>query len=327
MEEIVSVILPVYNVEQYLKRCIDSVIDQTYRNLEIILVDDGSKDNSGKICDDYASVDSRIKVIHKSNGGLSDARNVGIDVSTGKYIMFVDSDDWIRKDCVELLFKALRYGKTQISACTYLKTANYMRGTAFHGGIEENIEIWTIDSAYRHLFFNQEIDHSACAKLYERSLFQDIRFPVGKLYEDQFVTYKLFHIAKGVTYIKQILYYYFDRPGSIQNELFTIRKMDELEAAQECVKFIDEMYPHLHEEVICRLVSSCFHMLFAINERKEWENQVKLLEKIIRENRIRMVTGRNINRKVRIGCLCSYLGFGVTKLIYLKSGVRGKINV
>ena len=106
MEPIVSVIIPVYNVEQYLKRCIDSVIDQTYRNLEIILVDDGSNDGSGEICDNYAQNDSRIKVIHKSNGGLSDARNAGIDRSTGIYIMFVDSDDWINRECVELLIRS-----------------------------------------------------------------------------------------------------------------------------------------------------------------------------------------------------------------------------
>lgn len=327
MEEIVSVVIPVYNVELYLERCIDSVIDQTYENLEIILVDDGSSDSSGKICDDYAKDDSRINVIHKKNGGLSDARNTGIDVATGMYIMFVDSDDWISRNCVELLIKALQWGKTQISACTYQKTDRYREDAEIPEYINDYIEVWTIDDAYRHLFFNKEIDNSACAKLYKRSLFKNIRFPVGKLYEDQFVTYKLFHIAQGVTYIGQRLYYYFDRPGSIQNEAFTIRKMDELEAAQECVRFIDEIYPHLHEAVICRMVSSCFHMLFAITDRKKWKREFIVLKKIIFDNRRRMVFGKDVNKKVRLGCLCSYLGLGITKQIYMRSGVRGKISV
>lgn len=113
MEELVSVIIPVYNVEPYLRRCIDSVINQTYTTLEIILVDDGSLDKSGAICEDYANADSRIKVIHKLNGGLSDARNAGIDIASGTYLMFVDSDDWIRKDCVALLVAAIQCGKNK----------------------------------------------------------------------------------------------------------------------------------------------------------------------------------------------------------------------
>lgn len=330
MEELVSVIIPVYNVEPFLRRCVDSVINQTYAEIEIILVDDGSSDKSGTICEEYADVDTRIRVVHKENGGLSNARNVGIDISVGKYIMFVDSDDWIRKDCVEILLAALQYGKTQISACAYLKTDEYRNDnvdSAKGVDIHDTAEIWTLDDAYRHLFLNQGIDHSACAKLYKRSLFQEIRFPPGKLYEDQFVTYKLFHIAKGVAYIGQELYFYFDRPGSIQNESFTVRKMDELEAAVECVKFIDEQYPYLYEEVICRLLSSCFHMIFAIDDKRKWNEELKTLKNIIKQNRKKMVFGKNVNKKVRLGCLCSYLGFGVTRQIYLKSGVRGKINI
>lgn len=327
MDELVSVIIPVYNVENFLKRCVDSVIDQTYAVMEIILVDDGSSDKSGEICEDYANKDHRIKVVHKKNGGLSDARNAGITVSSGEYIMFVDSDDWIRKDCVKRLLSALQYGKTQISACAYIKTDEYKNDSIDEVDKHDSVDIWTLDDAYRHLFLNQGIDNSAWAKLYKRSLFQEIRFPPGKLYEDQFVTYKLFHIAKGVAYIGQELYFYFDRPGSIQNEPFTARKMDELEAAMECVKFIDEQYPYLHEEVICRLLSSCFHMLFAIDDKKKWNEEYKTLKNIVKKNRIKMVFGKNVNKKVRLGCLCSYLGFGVTRQIYLKSGVRGKINI
>ena len=137
----------------------------------------------------------------------------------------------------------------------------------------------------------------------------------------------LLHIAQRIIYVRQVLYYYFDRPGSIQNEPFTIRKMDELEAALECVKFVDEVYPHLHEAVICRLVSSCFHMIFAIDDQKKWNREYDILKKIIFDNRKKMVFGKNVNRKVRLGCLCSYLGLGLTRQIYIKSGVRGKISI
>lgn len=326
--KLVSIIVPIYNVEKYLKRCIDSILHQTYRNLEIILVDDGSTDHSGEICDGYAEQDCRIRVVHKKNGGLSDARNSGLDIAYGEYISFVDSDDWIRDDYINVLVEALEYGKTKISACSYRKVNELEKSREASADlISENLEIWTISEAYQHLFLNKQIDCSAWAKLYEHTLFSDIRFPLGKLYEDQFTTYKLFHSSQGVTYVDQEMYYYFDRAESIQNEQFTIRKMDELEANLECVAFIDEKYPNLHEEVLCKLVSSCFHMLFAINNKTEWRDQVVRLEKIIKENRRKMIRGRNINRKVRLGCLCSYFGFGVTKWIYLKSGVRGKINL
>lgn len=327
--DLISIVVPIYNVGKYLKRCIESVINQSYKNLQIILVDDGSTDGSGEICDTYAQNDSRIEVIHKKNGGLSEARNVGIDVAVGEYIAFIDSDDWIRSDYVEALKRAIDIGKTKISACAYLKT--------FQKTITENkdnicrisncMEIWNINEAYQHLFLNRRIDNSACAKLYARDLFKNIRYPVGKLYEDQFVTYKLFHISQGVTFINSQMYFYFDRPGSIQNEQFTDKKMDELEAATGCVEFIHENYPYLKEEVHCRYISSCFHILFAIKDTKKFQKEILFLETAIKQYRKDMVFGKNINRKVRVGCLCSYLGFGAVKLIYELTGVKGKINI
>lgn len=328
LDEMVSVIVPVYNVEAYLPRCVESILEQTYDRVEIILVDDGSLDRSGAICEDYEKRDPRIKVIHKRNGGLSDARNAGIEISTGSYLMFVDSDDWIREDCVALLVAAMQYGQTQISACAYLKTKEYKCDAVGNGiNIPDGIEIWPIEEAYRHLFLNRGIDHSAWAKMFRRVLFEELRFPFGKMYEDQFVTYKLFHMAQKVSYIGEKLYYYFDRPGSIQNESFTERKMDELEAALECEKFIEANYPQLREEVTCRLLSSCFHMLFAIDDQGKWEKEIRLLTHLIRKNRRKMVLGKHVNRKVRLGCLCSYFGFRTAQVIYLKSGVRGKINI
>ncbi len=328
MERLISIIVPVYNVEMYLKRCIETVIKQTYKNLQIILVDDGSNDTSGMICDAYANIDNRIQVIHKINGGLSDARNVGIDVATGDYLMFVDSDDWLREDCVEVLAQVLQVSTKKISACAYLKIregeANKKKRKQ---GTGDYVEEWTIEETYKHLFLYQKIDNSACAKLYEKSLFREIRFPVGKLYEDQFTVYKLFHIAQGVVYVDQEMYFYCNRQGSIQNTNFSLRKMDELQAAKECVSFIMDNYPQLSEEVNCRLISSCFHILFAINDKKKWEQQVNHLQGIIRQYRRRMIFGKNVSKKVRFGCLSTCFGFGLTQWIYRKTGVGGRINI
>ena len=327
--EKVSVIVPVYNVEAYLPRCVESILGQTYRFLEIILVDDGSTDRSGPLCDRYEEADSRVKTVHKSNGGLSDARNVGIEIATGRYLTFVDSDDWIRDDYVEMLVKALQYGKTQISACAYRMTDKFEEEYENRRNLSlpRQTEVWLVLEAYRHLFLNRQINCSACAKLYERTIFEDIRFPLGKLYEDQFIAYKTFHKSQGVTYIDQEMYFYFNRAGSIQNESFTIRKMDELEANIECVAFIKDRYPQLCEAATCKLVSSCFHILFAIHDQKMWKREVGQLEKIIRDNRKKMLFGKDVNKKVRLGCLCSYLGFGFTEWVYRKSGIQGKINL
>lgn len=329
LHQLVSVIVPIYNVESYLKRCVDSICDQTYHNLEIILIDDGSTDSSGRICDEFERQDLRIKVIHKKNGGLADARNTGLDIATGEYVTFVDSDDWIRNDCVEVLVKTLQYGRTRISACAYRRTDGVDERNRKMQNIDysKQVEVWSVSESYQHLFLARQIDCSACAKLYERTLFREIRFPLGKLYEDQFITYKIFHYAQGVSYVDQEMYFYFNRMESIQNEPFTIRKMDELEANLECIVFIKEQYPQLLEMAVCRLVSSCFHMLFAIQNREDWEEEAEQLEKIIKHNRKSMVTGRNVNKKVRIGCFCSYAGFRLTRWVYLRSGVHGKINI
>lgn len=328
-EELISVIVPVYNVKKYINRCVDSIIHQSYKNLEIILVDDGSTDGSGFLCDNYKQVDSRIKVIHKENGGLSDARNAGLEIAVGKYVTFVDSDDWIRKDYAKLLLEAAQYGNTKISACAYIKTDKSIEQYEYRKieDISKYVETWQIEEAYRHLFLYKKIDSSACAKLYERILFCDISFPKGKLYEDQFVVYKLFHLSQAVTYVDQEMYFYFNRADSIQNESFTIRKMDELEANLECVTFINSRYPQLNEAVTCKLVSSCFHIFFAIDDPQKWENEKKKLKKIIKRYRRKMIIGKDVNKKVHFGCLCTYLGFGVTKWIYERSGVQGEINI
>ena len=211
---LISVIVPIYNVEQYLHRCVDSILAQTYRNLEVILVDDGAKDTSGVICDSYAEKDSRVKVIHKENGGLSSARNAGIDIARGEFLAFVDSDDWIEPDTyAHLLERMLRFnvklacgGRYDVDGGTGEKTI----GLCFR-----KEECVTGEELVRRIFTWDNCDSSACDKLYHRSLFEEYRYPLGKVCEDVPVTYLIVLKAGKAVLCDKPFYNYFHRPGSI----------------------------------------------------------------------------------------------------------------
>ncbi len=209
--ELVSVIVPIYNVEAYLERCVESILQQTYEHIEIILVDDGSPDRCGSMCEDYAQKDNRIKVLHKENGGLSDARNAGLEMAKGKYVLFVDSDDLIKKELVESCVQTAEKNSSDIVIFDFNR-------------VEENEEIvttmeieksgtYTLESEPRILFGSP----SAVNKLFRRDLFikTGIRFPVGKYYEDLGTIPKLLFLADKIDYIKESYYDYMIRSGSI----------------------------------------------------------------------------------------------------------------
>lgn len=210
--ELISVIVPVYNVENFLDKCVKSIINQSYKNLQIILVDDGSTDKSGEICDKYSSKDNRITVIHKKNGGLSDARNKGIEVAIGEYISFVDSDDWIEQDLYETCMKHI--GNCDI-VCFSMQL-DYSNGVHKVKKIPRKI-ILDNDQGIRYLNSYKNIDVSACNKLFRRKLFDNIRFPYKKLCEDCYIMYKLFLKAKNILILPYIGYHYYKRVGSISN--------------------------------------------------------------------------------------------------------------
>ena len=173
-EDLISIVIPVYKVEKYLEKCIESIINQTYKNLEIIIVDDGSPDNCPQMCDEFAKSDKRIKVIHKENGGLSDARNAGIDIATGKYITFVDSDDYITNDYVEYMYNLIKKYNTKIATCE-TQVVHIESDEENQEQFIENIEVLTARDLFYKILFAQKSDVSAYSKLYETALFRDIR--------------------------------------------------------------------------------------------------------------------------------------------------------
>ena len=216
----VTIIIPVYNVEKYLNKCVQSVMNQTYSDLEIILVDDGSPDNCPKMCDNLAKSDSRIKVIHKQNGGLSDARNAGIDVATGEYLMFVDSDDYIAPTMVEKLYTALKTANADISICNFFYVGE-MNGDDYS---ERNTNLPIKNEIITSEFVLKN------NKLYKKEVFENIRFQVGKLHEDEYIFHEIFFNANKIACISDGLYYYVQRKDSIMGNKMNYKRLDATEA-------------------------------------------------------------------------------------------------
>lgn len=233
----VSVVVPVFRVEKYLRDCLESVVGQSYRELDIILIDDGSDDGSGEICDAYAGKDNRIRVIHKSNGGLSSARNAGIEASEGDYIAFIDSDDIIHADFIKILADLCYSNKSDISGCRFVR---------FSGKIAQETvgcKSMTITGKEmnRRLYEDNAVQHAIiCNKLYKRGLFNNIRFPEGRAHEDEFTVYRLYAAADKVSLTGDELYYYRIREDSITGEGFNPKRLDLLDAYTERIEyFID----------------------------------------------------------------------------------------
>ncbi len=246
---LVSVVVPVYNVEKYLNKCIDSLIRQTYQNKEIILVDDGSTDYCPQICDSYAEKNSFIRVIHKKNGGLSDARNVGIDIAKGDYLFFVDSDDYLHPQALEILIDVATQNKAGIVECGILSIDEKAHNPFCKEQKEITVLSYEHDSAIKNML-NYNFKVMAWNKLYLKSLFDGIRFPIGKLHEDEFTTpYVIDRCSKYCT-VDTKLYAYVQRGHSIMNSEFNNRRLDIMEAQQQRINYFCKKYPGKYDYII-----------------------------------------------------------------------------
>ncbi len=279
MNPLISIIVPIYKVENYISRCVDSIINQTYENLEIILVDDGSPDNCPKICDDYASKDDRIRVVHKINGGLSDARNAGIQVATGGYISFIDSDDYVSLDFIETLYNTITSENSDVVECSVVKFYDDHHFEAYN----DDFKIASFDtvSSLSALISENPFHQHVWNKLYKAELVIDIPYSVGKLNEDEFWTYQIFGKAKKVTKINKTMYYYFQRENSIMGNSYNLRRLDALEGKYNRQKYIEKNFPEIEQKAKIDFFASC---IFACQSSMKFLN---ISDKKIAKKRIK----------------------------------------
>jgi glycosyltransferase involved in cell wall biosynthesis len=261
LNELISIIVPVYNVEKYLARCIDSILGQTYDNLQIILVNDGSPDNSPVICEEYAKRDSRIEVINKQNGGLSDARNTGIELAQGEYIAFIDSDDYVHQRYIENMYDCIKRDNSDMCVCRYNKVEEgnenldiilnepessntYLQGLHSAEAIMKTMD--TKDSEFHVVAWN---------KLYCIELFNYIKYPVGCLHEDEFIIHRLFASCNSISIIPDVLYFYLQRFDSITGNMFSVRRLDALDAFNDRIHFyLENKFYHLLKNTYLRYI-------------------------------------------------------------------------
>lgn len=288
MEKLISIIVPVYNVEKYLEKCVNSIINQTYNNIEIILVDDGSKDNSGQICEQLKGKDNRIKVIHKENGGLSDARNAGLKIAKGEYIGFVDSDDYIAEDMFETLYNLNKKYNSEISIVSYYEIYN---GKVISVRNTKKLEELNKIEAIKELLIDTKIQSYAWNKLFKRELFDNIEFPTNKNFEDMATTLLLFEKANKVVLLEEPKYYYVRRDNSIIGIKNYKTYKDYLDVIYDKYLYLDGKYEELdlynsYNFIINMIWVYTIIVAFDLNDvYREFEKQYELFENIIEKYR------------------------------------------
>ncbi len=313
--DLVSVIVPVYNVESFLKRCLDSLVNQTYKNLDIILIDDGSTDNSGALCDEYVSKDNRFRVIHKENGGLSDARNVGIEKAQGQYITCIDSDDFVSKYYIENLYFAIKQSGSKISCCGFIEYHDNDVLSVDKRVSNKDVVILDRVDFYEKMLYQRGMEVTVCAKMYDAVVFDDVRFPKGRLYEDTATIYKLVEKTETIVVIPNLDYFYYQRTGSIVRSEFNPRKMDFITYTAEMCSYLVDKYPELEKAAKSRYYSACCNVLFQI-PKGTFENEEKYIWNEMKSIRREILFDRNSRKKNRWGALLSFLGIRVMRIVY-----------
>lgn len=299
---LVSVIVPVYNVELYIEKCIESIISQTYGELDIILIDDGSQDTSGEICDKYSELDERIRVIHKRNEGLSAARNLGIEISKGQYLCFVDSDDYVEADFISCMLNAcVHYGKDIAICGRILEYSTY----SVKEYVSNQTEVFGNNEALSHLFKTDIYNMAAWDKMYAKKLFKDVRYPYGKIHEDIYTTALLMEKSNGIVKIPNQLYHYIQRETGITGELYGDSSFDMVSNSLEC-------YEHFYKNENLRNelfryyflhIYTCYMKLIKSKKKRKYLEQYKKLRRMILHNSLRGIINPYINLKMKINII------------------------
>lgn len=307
---LVSVIVPIYKVEQYLNKCVDSILSQTYRNLEVFLVDDGSPDNCGAICDDYASRDNRIRVIHKPNGGLSDARNVALDVATGEFVVCVDSDDYIAPNHIEGLYNLIDQYGTDVAIHNF---CSFDEGGIPSPKSEDGVSVYSGEESVETMFYQEHFDNSAWGKMYRTSLFKGIRYPVGLVYEDLPTTYKLMLKAKKVAFKNDETYFYLLRSGSLDSGVINEKKSQSAISLMEMMASDENSFQNIYKSYECRMFSFASHIFLHMSKE---DASSSYFENKIKKYRLGVLFNGKARKKARIAALISFLGLKTMRYIF-----------
>ncbi len=304
----ISVVIPVYNVEKYLKQCVESVLNQTYREFELILVDDGSTDNCAKMCDEIKQNDNRVKVVHKTNGGLSSARNAGIDVAKGELITFIDSDDLVSPIYLEQLL-----GVYKRTVCDVVVGNIATELTNLSSVISNKNKIISKELALKYLL-KEKISTSACGKLFVKSLFDNIRFPEGKIYEDYATIPKIFGLAKQIATVDNALYYYRSNDCSITGVSFNAKRMQYFEIAQDILDYLKENFPKFQKLAFLRNTRYAISFYRQVAKSNYNDEQIeKFLTSYIRKNILRYLFATKYSILSKFYGLCVALNFKFVK--------------
>ncbi|MEG0230122.1 MAG: glycosyltransferase family 2 protein [Oscillospiraceae bacterium] len=315
-QPLISVIVPVYNVEKYIHKCVSSIINQTYKNLEIILVDDGSPDNCGEICDEYAKKDCRIKVIHKKNGGLSDARNAGIDSSNGDYIAFVDSDDYISQDMYQQLIPLLLQNNADVVMFSVFDCYNDKVSRAYKK--EDKVFICDGKECFK-IILQGELGAFAWNRIYKKDLFNDIKFKVGKITEDAFFNAEVVQKINVAVINTKAYYYYVHRENSITTSNYSKKDLDTIEAYEFTFNIVKEKYPNLMKEAYFRYYWSNFIVLDKMLRNKNFKeiDEYRKIVKILKKNFWDIFTNDLFQNSRRISALALKINVKLYKMLLM----------
>ena len=282
---LISVIVPVYKVEEYLNRCVDSILAQTFIDFDLILVDDGSPDRCGVICDEYAARDARVQVIHQENGGLSAARNAGIEwvlaYSNSEWICFVDSDDWINRTYLEGLYRAAQQCDSLIAVCNFVKAESKAEDEP-DASSDSSAQGMTPSQLYNQYFY---VAQSACSKLFAKKLFENtaFRFPEGMLYEDSAIIYQILFSQECIAFTNQSTYYYFHRPASITNSQWNPKRMVYCQVQGEQLQWlIEHGYDDCVKTCLCHYLSALYYHQGSIRGIPEYKSYARTMRRISR---------------------------------------------
>lgn len=300
MSELISVIVPAYNVEKYLNGCIESLINQSYSNIEIILVDDGSTDMTGKICDMIAKKDKRILSLHKKNGGLSDARNYGLKYANGDYITFVDSDDLVAPEMIEILYESISVNNADVSI---IDPTHFFDNDTPKYRISGNIEIYDSENSICTMLYQKKFLVSAWGKLYRKSLFINNKFPVGMIFEDIAVMYKIFSDCNKIVYNNSRLYGYRHRDDSITTKKFSKRDLDILKICDEMNEYFKNSSTKINKAVNCYTINANFRVYLNSVNNKEFENIRKNCKDYILKNSFKNLMNIKVRFKLKMAIL------------------------